>query len=424
MTVTAEAGGQALEHVPPGSEGGNGSSLANGKWPPEETGAIPPGTQIPRTPAPSDAATLRKRAQESISKRATGLAAASLASLDALAASTGRSVELAAAGEVEQQPHQMGAHGDGLGLPPLPSGHGDGGGPLYPRLPNTEELETQEGQGFNGSGSSMGTAERSERQEFPMDENDLNHSPDDDDESEEMDVDNDREFSDPDDHAYYPAPNMDRHVTERRSKKSLHFPDRDLGRVDVLREPSQEELGLVAPNPNAAVEAALMENQRALNSQFVIPRDPGGAQRPVPPNVVTTAGRAMAANRERPEERSSAAKRTHSVGDTPGGKTRRGRGPSPPPPPGGGGNDDNRPPRPPPRVNSGGGGAGDPDDDPPRNGGGAKKSRPERDDTFMDQAHRYRKSIPPKLYEIPELSDLSDLNFVSWLQKGNWKLTI
>ena len=118
VTVTAEAEKLALSHVPAGTEIGSGSSAACGKWPVDEMDAIPTGPhQLLRTPANSSSAALRKRAQESASKKAAGLAAASLASLDVLAASTGRSAELAAAGEMQQQPHQAGTHGDGQAPP-------------------------------------------------------------------------------------------------------------------------------------------------------------------------------------------------------------------------------------------------------------------------------------------------------------------
>ena len=103
-TVTTESNVLAIEQASQGAGGGGGSSVANGRWPDDEPEVIPPGNQLPRTPAPSEVAALRKRAQESAAKKATSLAAASLAGLDTLAASTGRAVELTAAGEVLSQP--------------------------------------------------------------------------------------------------------------------------------------------------------------------------------------------------------------------------------------------------------------------------------------------------------------------------------
>ena len=430
MTVTAEAEKLALSHVPAGTEIGGGSSAACGQWPVEEVDAIPTGPhQLLRTPANTSAAALRKRAQESASKKAAGLAAASLASLDALAVSTGRSAELAAAGGMQQQPHQAGTHGDGQ-APPSPSGQKESENSLYPTLSNLDERENQEGQELASGRGSMGTNEVGDHQDQPLDGDGPNHfindedEDDDDDNSDRMDTDDDPEMSDENDNTYYPVPNVGRYVTDRRTTRSMHFPNRDLGQIDVLAEPRPTEYGTEATNPNVEIEAALMGARRNSQGQFVIPKDRTGAQRPVPPHVVTTAGRAQAANSGRTAERGSTTKRVHPGGDAPGGKARRSQGPSGPSPPGGNGGGDGGPPQPP----SGGDGHGDgpegPGGDPPGGKNGVNGPGTGRGDTFADHAHRYRKSIPAKLYEIPELNELSDLQFVSWLQKGNYDTTI
>ena len=442
MTVTAEAEKLALSHVPAGTEIGGGSSVACGKWPVEDMDAIPMGVhQLLRTPANANAATLRKRAQESAGRKAAGLAAASLASLDVLAASTGRSAELAAAGEMQQQPDQTGSHGDSQ-APPSSSEQGENETPLYPVLPNRDELEDQEGQELASGLGPRRADEVDDRQERLLGGNGFDHSindddeddVDDDDDSVGMDVDDDQELSDGNDDTYYPVPNVDRYVTDRRTTRSLHFPNRDLGQIDVLAEPRLEEHGIGTVDPNVAIEAALMGAQRDSGGHFVIPKDPMGMQRPVPPHVVTTAGRAQATNRGRTAGRGSTTKRAHAGGDAPGGKARRGQGPSGPSPPGGnggsgGGNGGNPqppsgPPQPPSGGNGHGGGSGDPGGDPSGGGNGANGSGTGRGDAFADLAHRYRKSIPAKLYEIPELSDLNDLQFVSWLQKGKCNIII
>ena len=427
-TVTTESNVLAIEQASQGAGGGGGSSVANGRWPDDEPEVIPPGNQLPRTPAPSEVAALRKRAQESAAKKATSLAAASLAGLDTLAASTGRSVELTAAGEVPSQPPRMDAHGDSRGTPP-PSQEPTGGvSSLYPNLSGMGEFDESEARGgaqdFESSERPMGTDEENTSQEFMIANSDLTPLPDDEDDDEDgTDVDDEMASAEEDDHTYYPVPEVNhRHVTDRRSKRSMHFPNRDLGQVDVLAGPHQEGPGAVANDQNVAVEAAMMDALLDPRGPYVIPKDPNGARRPVPPNVVTTAGRATAANRGRRAERGSTTKRAHSAGGTPASKARRGAGPPAgppvPPPPGGGAGGNGGPPNPPPgphRANNGGGGPGDPGNNPPGGGGGA----PNPGGAAADQMNRYRKSIPSKLYEIPKLNDLSDTNFVSWLQKGN-----
>ena len=146
-TTTTEAHTLALEQTPLGAGGGGGSSVANGRWPNDEPEVIPLGNQLLRTPAPSETAALRKkRLQESISKKATSLAAASLAGLDSLAASTGRSVELAAAGEVQQQLPRADAHGEGRGTPPLLQEPAGDAGSLYPNLSGVDEFDESKAQ--------------------------------------------------------------------------------------------------------------------------------------------------------------------------------------------------------------------------------------------------------------------------------------
>ena len=433
-TTTTEVNTLAIEHAPLGSGGGGGSSLAHGNWPNEEPEVIPPGNQLPRTPAPSDVIALRRRVQESASKKATSLAAASLAGLDILAASTGRSVELSATGGVQQQPPQVDTHGEGQGpLSPLQEPVG-GAGSLYPKLPGVDEF------GELGDQESLQTADPSEvpggtdggntSQEFMMNNNNLHHFPDDEDEV-GMDVDDESASSEEDDHNYYPVHGENHpHITERRSRRSMHFPNRDLGQVDVLTRQDQEGPEATANDQNVAVEAALMEAFQDVRS-YVIPKGPNGTRRPVPPNVVTTAGRAMAANRGGRAGRGSTTKRAHSASGTPANKARRSgeppAGPPAPPPPGGGGGGGNgggnggppNPPPGPPQANGGAGGpgGGDPGNNPP--GGGGRGPYPGPGGLADDLVRQYRKSIPSKLYEIPKLTDLSDTNFVSWLQKGN-----
>ena len=432
-TTTTEVNTLAIENAPLGSGGGGGSSLAHGNWPNEEPEVIPPGNQLPRTPAPSDVIALRRRVQDSASKKATSLAAASLAGLDILAASTGRSVELSATGGAQQQPPQVDTHGEGQGpLSPIQEPVG-GAGSLYPKLPGVDEF------GELGDQESLQTADPSEvpggtdggntSQEFMMNNNNLHHFPDDEDEV-GMDVDDESASSEEDDHNYYPVHGENHpHITERRSRRSMHFPNRDLGQVDVLTRQDQEGPEATANDQNVAVEAALMEAFQDVRS-YVIPKGPNGTRRPVPPNVVTTAGRAMAANRGGRAGRGSTTKRAHSASGTPANKARRSgeppAGPPAPPPPGGGGGGNGggnggppNPPPGPPQANGGAGGpgGGDPGNNPP--GGGGRGPYPGPGGLADDLVRQYRKSIPSKLYEIPKLTDLSDTNFVSWLQKGN-----
>ena len=429
-TTTTEVNTLAIENAPLGSGGGGGSSLAHGNWPNEEPEVIPPGNQLPRTPAPSDVIALRRRVQDSASKKATSLAAASLAGLDILAASTGRSVELSATGGAQQQPPQVDTHGEGQGpLSPLQEPVG-GAGSLYPNLPGVDGLGDQESlQNVDPSEVPGGTDGGNTSQEFMINNNNLHHFPDDEDEV-EMDVDDESASSEEDDHNYYPVHGENHpHITERRSRRSMHFPNRDLGQVDVLTRQDQEGPEATANDQNVAVEAALMEAFQDVMS-YVIPKGPNGTRRPVPPNVVTTAGRAMAANRGGRAGRGSTTKRAHSASGTPANKARRSgeppAGPPAPPPPGGGGGGNGggnggppNPPPGPPQANGGAGGpgGGDPGNNPP--GGGGRGPYPGPGGLADDMVRQYRKSIPSKLYEIPKLTDLSDTNFVSWLQKGN-----
>ena len=340
-TTTTEVNTLAIENAPLGSGGGGGSSLAHGNWPNEEPEVIPPGNQLPRTPAPSDVIALRRRVQDSASKKATSLAAASLAGLDILAASTGRSVELSATGGAQQQPPQVDTHGEGQGpLSPIQEPVG-GAGSLYPKLPGVDEF------GELGDQESLQTADPSEvpggtdggntSQEFMINNNNLHHFPDDEDEV-GMDVDDESASSEEDDHNYYPVHGENHpHITERRSRRSMHFPNRDLGQVDVLTRQDQEGPEATANDQNVAVEAALMGAFQDPPGSYVIPKGPNGTRRPVPPNVVTTAGRAMAANRGGRAGRGSTTKRAHSASGTPANKARRSgeppAGPPAPPPP-------------------------------------------------------------------------------------------
>ena len=431
ITTTTEVNTLAIENAPLGSGGGGGSSLAHGNWPnDEEPEVIPPGNQLPRPPAPSDVIALRRRAQDSARKKATSLAAASLAGLDILAASTGRSVELSATGGAQQQPPQVDTHGEGQGpLSPLQEPVG-GAGSLYPKLPGVDELGDQESlQNVDPSEVPGGTDGGNTSQEFMINNNNLHHFPDDEDEV-GMDVDDESASSEEDDHNYYPVHGENHpHITERRSRRSMHFPNRDLGQVDVLTRQDQEGPEATANDQNVAVEAALMGAFQDPPGPFVIPKAPNGTRRPVPPNVVTTAGRAMAANRGGRAGRGSTTKRAHSASGTPANKARRSgeppAGPPAPPPPGGGGGNgggNGGPPHPPPgppQANGGAGGpgGGDPGNNPP--GGGGRGPYPGPGGLADDLVRQYRKSIPSKLYEIPKLTDLSDTNFVSWLQKGN-----